>query len=183
VRFGKRRELQGAPYNYQVDLYLEVDCQLMCDVHRNTNAGCSAFATCPYSSITQTTLDYINLVFTGANTIYEPEIDTHLHILHIDFNGIYDAETSTSNALTRMRTEYAAGSWHYTDGAGVKPDLHHLLMGKNLGGGIAYVGVLCNSNYGFGLSASLNGNFVSMSNSVVWDMMVVRTVMMHTHRY
>jgi hypothetical protein len=42
-----------------------------------------------------------------------------------------------------------------------------------MGGGIAYVGVICDSDYGFGLSASLSGNYVSMGNAVVWDMMVV----------
>ena len=63
--------------------------------------------------------------------------------------------------------------WHYTSSTGVKPDLHHALLSKNMGGGIAYVGVICDSDYGFGLSASLSGNYVSMGNAVVWDMMVV----------
>ena len=75
-----------------------------------------------------------------------------------------------------MRTIYArttSQGWHYTSPSGVKPDLHHALLGKGLGGGVAYVGVICRPDYGFGLSASLGGGYVSMSNAVVWDMMVV----------
>ena len=51
-------------------------------------------------------------------------------------------------------------------------DLHHALLGNSLGGGIAYVGVLCSQNYGFGLSASLSGTYSSMDAATVWDMKV-----------
>ena len=96
------------------------------------------------------------------------EIDTHLNVLHIDLNSNYDATTGTSAALTQMRNIYSSQGFSYYPGI----DLHHALLSKNLGGGIAYLGVLCNSLYGFGLSASLSGNFLSMDNAVVWDMMV-----------
>ena len=74
-------------------------------------------------------------------------------------------------ALDTMQTIFArvGGNWHYTSPSGVKPDLHHALLAKNLGGGLAYVGVICDSNLGFGLTANMNGNFVSMDNAVVWD--------------
>jgi hypothetical protein len=165
---GKRRKLnENAPYGFQVDMFIEIDCQLICDV-----SGSAACSGC--SNIPQSTVDYINLIFTGANTIYETEIDTHLHVLAIQLNDNYDGASSTSNALSIMRSIYATGSWtspwHYPG-----TDIHHALLGKSLGGGIAYIGVLCNSEYGYGLSASLSGGFVSMSNSVVWDMKVVST--------
>jgi PKD repeat protein len=49
----------------------------------------------------------------------------------------------------------------------------HMLSGKSLGGGIAYVGVLCNGSYGYGVSASLGGNFDINNPGVVWDLLVV----------
>jgi hypothetical protein len=55
-----------------------------------------------------------------------------------------------------MRTNYGGGTWHAPN-----VDLHHALL-AGLGGGIAYVGVVCRSDYGFGLTSGLNGNFVSM---------------------
>ena len=117
----------------------------------------------------------ILIMFTNVS-LFQTEIDTHLNILHIVLNANYAASTSTSAALTQMRTLYsrtATQGWHYISPNGIKPDLHHAVLGKNLGGGIAYVSVICNSNYGFGLSASLSGGYISMGNAVVWDMMVV----------
>ena len=35
------------------------------------------------------------------------------------------------------------------------------------------MGVICDSSGGFGLSASLSGDYLSMGNAVVWDMNVV----------
>ena len=107
--------------------------------------------------------------------IIQTEIDTHLHVLHINLSTNYESAASTSAALTTMRTIFArtGGNWHYTSPSGVKPDLHHALLSKNLGGGKAYLGVICDSDYGFGLSASLSGSYRSLSNAVVWDMVVV----------
>jgi hypothetical protein len=42
-----------------------------------------------------------------------------------------------------------------------------------MGGGIAYMGVLCNPSFGFGLSADMQGNYSQMGNAVVWDFVVV----------
>ena len=104
----------------------------------------------------------------------QSEIDTHLNVLHIDLNTNYDTAADTSAALDTMRSIYSrSSSWHFTLQTGIKPDLHHALLSKNLGGGVAYMGVICNSNYGFGLSASLSGTYRSMGNAVVWDMNVV----------
>lgn len=95
-------------------------------------------------------------------------------MLHIHLTTAYDGFTSTSNALTSMRNAYGTGNgWHFTSDQGYTPDLHHGLFGKGMGGGIAYLGVICNWAYGFGLSAGLTGAFESMDNAAVWDMYVV----------
>lgn len=145
----KPRRLQSSSYNYQVDIYMEIDNSFV------TKSGGSM----------ATALNYINSLVTAANIVYEREIDTHLHVAVVDLNTVYDASTSTSNALTIMRNTYAASTWHT---AGI--DLHHALLGKGLGGGIAYVGVLCRSDYGYGLTASIGGSFVSLDYRVVWDL-------------
>ena len=104
----------------------------------------------------------------------QTEINTHLNVLHIDLNSNYDSATSSLQALQIMRSKFASQErWHYVSPTGVTPDLHHALLSKDLGGGIAYLGVLCNPNYGFGLSGSLSGNYRGMGNPLVWDMMVV----------
>lgn len=174
IQMGKRRKLQsGGSYDFQVDVYIEVDQALV-----NDNGGI----------FNPNTINYVNSIFTGANTIYESEINTHLNILHITLNNNYDSSTSTSGALTTMRSIYSSQNFNYYDGPG-RIDVHHALLSKSLGGGIAYLGVLCDSLYGFGLSASLSGQFASMDNAVVWDMMVVMHELGHnfnsghTHNY
>ena len=57
IKMGKRRKLQsGGSYNYQVDVYIEVDQTLV-----NDNGGI----------FNPNTINYVNSIFTGANTIYE----------------------------------------------------------------------------------------------------------------
>lgn len=38
---------------------------------------------------------------------------------------------------------------------------------------VAYLGAICESKRGFGVSASMKGNFLSMDSAAVWDMVVV----------
>jgi hypothetical protein len=67
-------------------------------------------------------------------------------------------------------------AWHYTSPTGAVPDLHHALLGNKLGGGIAFeLNSVCDPGYGYGLSANLLGDFVSMSSSAVRDMVMVST--------
>ncbi len=82
--------------------------------------------------------------------------------------------TSTSTVLDAMRGIYGSTvGWHYTSPSGIKPDLHHTLLGMTIGVGRAGKGVICDPSLGFGMSSNLNGNFVSMDNAIVWDIYVV----------
>ena len=61
LRLGKRRELQTATgYKFQVDMYIEIDFDL-CARHGET---CT-------NGVGPKTLNYINVLFAGANTVYE----------------------------------------------------------------------------------------------------------------
>ena len=129
VQVGKRRrnddDVQSstttttttAPYTYWVDIYIEIDIQL-CTANGETTIG-------------PRTLNYINALFVGANTIFETEIDTHLHVLHVELNANYDTTYDTFSALDIMRTKFGrAGGWHYTSPTGIQPDLHHTLLSR-----------------------------------------------------
>ena len=101
------------------------------------------------------------------------EINTHLNVLHINLNRNYDSAIDAEAALDTMVARYGRTSWHFTSPSGIKPDLHHALLGKVLRGGMAYVGVICNPLGGFGVSGDISGAFVSMGNAAIWDMIVV----------
>ena len=95
-------------------------------------------------------------------------------MLHVAVNSNYASFTDTASALNRMISIYGRTSWHFQ-----KTDLHHGLLGRNMGGGRAVLGALCNPNNGFGLSTALQGNFSQMSSAVVWDFMVVSLLFAH----
>ena len=131
VQVGKRRhsndDVQSStttttttapPYTYWVDIYIEIDIQL-CTANGETTIG-------------PKTLNYINALFVGANTIFETEIDTHLHVLHVELNANYDTTYDTRSALNIMTTKFGsrAGGWHYTSPTGIQPDLHHTLLSR-----------------------------------------------------
>ncbi len=120
------------------------------------------------------------LLFSYADaSLTQTEINTHLHVLHISLTTNYNSATDTHAALDIMTAKFGRSSsvgWHYTSPSGIKPDLHHALLGRSIGGGVAYLGTICDSRYGFGVSGSLVGNFVSMDNAVIWDISVVSRV-------
>jgi hypothetical protein len=133
---------------------------------------------------------YMADLFAYASTVYEREINTNLVISWSRLwtggaaSDPWNASDDTLSALEEFQDYWNSGS--------DVPDtrtIAHMLSGKSLGGGIAYVGVLCNSYYGYGVSASLSKNFDSYSPSVVWDILVVTHEIghnfnsYHTHDY
>ena len=139
-----------------MDLFIEIDTAFIA----KTGGG-----TVDAAGISSSAYNYINTLVTAANVIYESEIDTHLHIHTIKLSTMYDSSTSTHDALNRMQENYGGTSWHTND-----IDLHYALLGLELGGGVAYVGTICNSGYGFGLTSGLDGKFTNLDQRVVWDL-------------
>lgn len=118
--------------------------------------------------------------------------------LSIEYLGIYtnsadpwtsqDSGGDTLDLLNEFRAAWTGGGWP------VAADLAHFISGANLGGGIAYVDVLCNQSYGFGVSANINGNinwgtWSGTPSSFTWDFVVVAHELGHnfgtghTHSY
>ncbi|KAL9178483.1 hypothetical protein ACHAXT_001821 [Thalassiosira profunda] len=157
VRLGERRRLEDGRdgYHYQIDLFVEVDKFLV-----DLNGGI----------FEPNTVDYVNTIVTGANAIYEPEIDTHINVVAIELTNHYDdisGNDATVDAVIKMQEIYGGNSWHRE---GI--NLHHALLGNPMGGGIAFIGSVCNPLGGFGLSAELQGTFESIDSATVWDLVV-----------
>jgi hypothetical protein len=115
------------------------------------------------------TLQYIADLFAYISSIYQANLGTRL-VIGDTFLWTTSADpwnaTDTSSALNEF-----ASYWYYQRSA-VKRATAHFLSGKRLGGGIAYVGALCNGA-GYGFSASLAGNFDLDQPRAVWDAIVV----------
>jgi hypothetical protein len=122
-------------------------------------------------------------------------------LLSISYLGIWsnagdpwttpDIPGSTLDMLDEFRAAWApslGGSWP------VAANLAHFLSGANLGGGVAYLDALCSPDYGFGVSANLNGNidwssFDGSPSGATWDFVVFAHELghnfgaRHTHDY
>jgi len=115
---------------------------------------------------------YIGDVFAYASAIYQREASSRLLVGDISLwaggpNTDPWSHSDTYNGLTNFQ-DY----WN-TNRKSVKRAIAHFLSGRNLGGGIAYLGVLCDASYGYGYSASLQGDFQISNPQPVWDIVVV----------
>jgi len=135
-------------------------------------------------------VDYVADLISYVSTFYEEEIDTSLELGEISLWAVsadpWD-ETSTTCGLFEF-----GRTWNNTK-SGVDRGLAHFMSGKNNGGGVAWLDVLCDSsfnynhqgscpgltpqtsNYGgaYGYSGTLDGDFDINNPSVLWDIVVV----------
>jgi hypothetical protein len=140
---------------------------------------------------------YITQMIAAISSVYLDEVHTTLTIaylgLHSNSNDGWstpDTPGSPGQMLDEFRAAWApslGGSWP------ASADLAHFVSGASMGGGIAYIDVICNQNFGFGVSA-VSGNidwnsFTGSPNSGNWDFIVVAHELghnfsaLHTHDY
>jgi len=138
---------------------------------------------------------YVTQLIAAISDRYETDVQASLSIAYL---GIHDnsadgwSSPETPGADTAdMLAEFRAAWGSSWPGTG---DLAHFISGANLGGGIAYVDVLCNQSFGFGVSANIDGNinwgtFTGSAGALNWDFVVVAHELghnfgaSHTHSY
>ena len=131
---------------------------------------------------------YVGALFAYVSSIYEAETGTSLNVsfLRLWTGGAtsdpWNATSDTSTVLNEF-----ANYWNANE-TGRDRTIVHMLSGKGLGGGIAYIGVLCNKSSGYGLSTSLSKTTL-ITTQTVWDTLVVAHEIghnfnsPHTHSY
>lgn len=114
---------------------------------------------------------YVATLFGSVSAIYTRDLNVRIQISYLRlWETASDPWTGVDmNAqLDQFRTYWVANM------TGVQRNLAHFLSGRSLGGGLAWVGVMCNPSYGFALS-SVNGYFphpIVMNDGGNWDLMV-----------
>lgn len=135
-------------------------------------------------------MTYIADLFAYISAIYEAEVDTHLVIADTDI-WTTDNDPWQSTSAGCQLSEFAR-YWNNTH-----PDrprtIGHFLSGKNAGGGVAWVGVLCSGSWSsdpnpncpelgtqrdrfggpYGVSSGISNRFNVDNPVMVWDIMVV----------
>ena len=117
------------------------------------------------------TIGYIATLVSAANHIYTRDLNSRLVISYLRLWDTADPWTqgSTGDQLYEFRDYWEANEQL------VPRDLAHFLSGRGLGGGVAWLGVVCNTDYGYALSANLAGSFpypVEHNSGQNWDLMV-----------
>ena len=135
---------------------------------------------------TQNALDYMADIIGYADLTYSREVNTDMQIGFARLwttgaaNDPWTVTSGTDGARTELRNYWNANM------SSTNRTVVQQLSGKGLGGGIAWLSVLCDnygrrgSSYDYGLSASLGTNFIwdgdqsHNPSNVVWDIVVVQ---------
>jgi hypothetical protein len=138
-------------------LAMDADSEFTANLFGGNQASASAYVATMVGAMTQIYRNEINIGF-------------ELGYLRLWTGDDPYTATSTSNQLPEFRAY-----WNSNMGS-VSRNLAHLLSGRALGGGIAYLGVACSSSNGYAVSANLSGYFpypLQHNHGSNWDIMVV----------
>lgn len=117
--------------------------------------------------------DYALTLIGAVSTIYERDVNVSQSVgyLRVWTSNVDPYEGGDMNAfLTELRSHWRNNM------QGISRVVTHGLSGRPLGGGLAWVGVLCSTNYGYAVSTALSGSFPlppTDHRSQNWDPFVV----------
>lgn len=133
------------------------------------------------------------LALTGAiSARYVEQINT---VLALPYLGFYTANndpwTSQDIGGSSIDVLYEVQAKWSTQGLPVEANLGHLISGAGLGGGVAWLDVLCVGDYCYGVTGNINGGvtFPITVNPMNWDFMATAHEIghnfnaLHTHDY
>src|SRR5213594_1404503 len=136
-------------------------------------------------------LDYLASLAAAATSIYERDVAVRLRFSYIRLWGAAAPDpwtaTDPSGTLGEVRTYWNNPANNMDTIAGPRTVVH-FVSGKNVQGGVAYLDVLCNASYGYGVS-QVYGSFDLSQPSQIWDALVVTHELghnfgtPHTHCY
>jgi hypothetical protein len=120
----------------------------------------------------QATLDWLGTLLAATTAIYERDVSVRLQFSYVRIwsSGVTDPWTTgdTEDSLYEVQNHWNTSS---NPVYAVGRDLVHFVSGKSVTGGIAYVNVLCNGYYGYGVS-QVYGSFDLTNPNAIWDVEV-----------
>lgn len=122
--------------------------------------------------------DYVATLFAAANLIYVRDLSLHPNLVYLRlWEGTTDPwlTAASGDALNEFRDH-----WQSSMG-GVTRTMAHMLSGRGLGGGVAWLSSICNS-FSYAVSGNLGGSFpypVADNSGQNWDLMVFTHEMGH----
>lgn len=120
--------------------------------------------------------NYVSQLIGAVSDIYERDIQVQLVP---SFVRIATTANDPWTAVTSSAALQEVGNYWNTYEAGRQRATVLFLSGKNLGGGVAWLGTVCNnsyspgSSYDYAIAGSLDGSFSTTPGSNTWDLVVV----------
>mmetsp|Transcript_280 Transcript_280/g.566 ORF Transcript_280/g.566 Transcript_280/m.566 type:complete len:885 (-) Transcript_280:46-2700(-) len=148
--------VEPTKYSFNVDLSIDID------KHFIEKQGSAEAA-----------VEYINVLVSAANVIYEHEVDAHLNIIRIEEQTLYDNLSTTREALRAQRLHPRPHIISGSSGGGSKYTLHHAMLGRYLGGGIAFIDSICDEQWGWGVTSDISGKLSNIDEKVLFDFFIV----------
>jgi metallopeptidase family M12-like protein len=130
---------------------------------------------------------YVGSLIGYASTIYSAELNTSLLVQSVSLWATPNDPWSQTSTLCGLM-EF--GRYWNLNRTGVSRTIAHFMSGKGLGGGIAWLGVLCSNGFGatascpgvptdaswgggYGFTANISGSFNVNNPTVMWDIVAV----------
>ena len=166
--------IAGTPPCRQIQLAVETDYEFLNNLFGGNEFAASAYVATLIGAVTE---------------IYTEDVNSRVQVSFLRlWTTSSDPWTAnnTSNQLIEFRNYWNANM------DAVPRSLAHMLSGRSLGGGIAYLNAICHDELGYAVSANLAGTFpypLQSNNSQNWDIMVVSHELghnfgsPHTHNY
>jgi hypothetical protein len=138
---------------------------------------------------------YVTQLIAAVSEVYEEEVQADLEIaylgIHTNSNDGWSSPEAPGSTPSTLLAEFRSA---WAGNFPVSADLAHFISGAPLGGGVAYLSVLCSQSFGFGVSANISGSinwgsFTGAPSVSNWDFVVVAHELghnfgaSHTHDY
>ena len=149
-------EADGPVVRFQVNIVIDIDAEFI------SKQGGAAQA-----------VEYVNFLVTVANAILGNEVGVRLNVIHIQEVTYFKPVATLRDGLRVMRQYYDN---RFPDNV----QLRHALLGKYIGGGIAFIDAVCDKRYGVGLSSGLEGRISSLDDDAVYDLFIMMHELGHS---
>jgi hypothetical protein len=121
---------------------------------------------------------YVGDLFAAISAIYQRDV---LVTLQVNYLSVWTTSSDPWSAADTVSGLYEFGDYWHANHAGLSRVTAHFLSGKNLGGGVSWLGVLCRADFyqgghwggGYGFTASLSGSAPQNLTTTYWDFMAV----------
>lgn len=123
----------------------------------------------------QATLDYLTALLAAANVIYQRDVSVLLEFSFIRIWDTTDPWTPSSGDVVGESLDELQAYWtnpsNNMNAIAGPHDVVHMISGKDVEGGVAYISAVCDPDYGFGVS-QVFGSFDVADPQDTWDVIV-----------